>query len=124
MLDDQGVLPYLNHQWIQYNDGLVAIGVTEEALEEFSDIFELQLPEEGDEVEAEMVFGEAETNDGSLNLYSPISGTVIEINPIALECLTNSSGEPPENWLVKIEPSDPGELDEFTGVDYRLEDDE
>ena len=119
MMDNEAQ-PYLNHQWIQYEEGLLAIGLSEEALEEFATISNFQLPLEGETVEAEQAFGEAETDEGPLDLYSPINGTVVEINSAVIEDSELLAEDPSESWLIKVEPDNP---DDLNSVDLNLDDD-
>lgn len=116
---DNDAQPYLNHQWIQYEEGLLAIGLSEEAFEEFSKISDFQLPQEGESIEAEQAFGEAETDEGPLDLYSPINGTVVEINSMVIENPDSLCEDPSESWLIKVEPDNPEDL---KSVDLNLDD--
>ena len=69
------------------------------------------MPEVDDEVSAEEEFGAVESVKAASDLISPVSGTVTEIN----EALEDESGllnqDPYENWIIKVQMSEPGELD-------------
>ncbi len=114
------IQPYLTHQWVQYSEGLLSIGLTEDALEEFSNVSELRLPQEGESIEAEMIFGEAETDEGPLDLYCPVNGVIAEVNSVLLECPESIFDDPTESWLIKVEPDDADDLD---SVDLNTSDD-
>ena len=76
---------YMGYLWIQQADGVVTIGVNEDGLEDFESITSIELPTEQEKVEAEAVIGTIETDDGPMDIYSPVSGTVIEINSQVVE---------------------------------------
>jgi len=103
---------YLGYLWITNREGQMVIGVSEEGLEEFSEVLNLDLPSEGDEVLADTVLGEIETDQGPLNIYSPFEGSVGEVNEAVLEnpglIMEDPTGD---GWLVTIELNDPDDLD-------------
>ena len=103
---------YMGHHWVQVQGDLVVIGLNEEALNEIETIDKINFPNESEEVTADEPCGEIETNDGHLNIYSPVDGTVNEINP---ELKDNSglifSDPYGEGWLMKVTPSDDTDMD-------------
>ncbi|MNK96453.1 Glycine cleavage system H protein [compost metagenome] len=102
---------YMGYLWIQQVDGVVTIGVNEDGLEDFESISSIELPTEQEKVEAEAVIGTIETDDGPMDIYSPVSGTVIEINSQVVEDPSIIMEDPyEEGWLVRIEADE--ELDE------------
>jgi glycine cleavage system H protein len=107
---------YMNYEWISIDDGVVTVGLTEEAVDDLSEEFVLNLPEQDDSVSAGKVCGDIESDNGNLNLYSPVSGTVLEVNESLLENLELLIEDPTdEGWLFKIEADDPEKLDKLTG---------
>ena len=95
---------YMGYLWIQQADGVVTIGVNEDGLEDFESITSIELPTEQEKVEAEAVIGTIETDDGPMDIYSPVSGTVIEINSQVVEDPSIIMEDPyEEGWLVRIE---------------------
>ena len=100
-------------------DGDVAtVGITDHAQAELGDIVYVELPEVGSEMEATKSFGVVESVKAASDVYSPISGTVVEVN----EALNDSPGtvneSPFENgWLMKLKISDvPASL--MSATDY------
>jgi len=94
-------------------DGDVAtVGITDHAQAELGDIVYVELPEVGSAMEATKSFGVVESVKAASDVYSPISGTVIEIN----EALNDSPGAVNDSpfeggWLMKVKVSDvPGSL--------------
>ncbi|MCB0350746.1 MAG: glycine cleavage system protein H [Bdellovibrionales bacterium] len=108
-------LNYMGYEWISIEDGVVTVGITEEAVADLSDEIELNLPEQDDVISAGKVCGDIESDNGSLNLYSPVSGTVIEVNEAVLENQDLLQEDPTdEGWLFKVEADDPDKLDQLS----------
>src|SRR6185369_15815388 len=99
-----GYIPYMGHQWITVEGGVISVGVMEEALEELDTINKIDLPVENDPVEKDEICGELQTKDGNLNIYAPVEGTVLEINSAVLDNPELISEDPyGDGWIVKIE---------------------
>ena len=117
---------YMGYLWIQQTDGVVTIGVNEDGLEDFESISSIELPAEHEKVEAEAVIGTIETDDGPMDIYTPVSGTVIEVNSTVIEDPSIIMEDPyEEGWLVRIEADeDLDDEDEDEDDDDDDEDDE
>ena len=108
-----------SHEWVKVEGNIGFIGISDYAQHSLGDIVYVDLPSEGDEISKGEEFGAVESVKAASDLYSPVSGTIIEINS-ALE------GEPElinqdayENWIIKVELSDPAELDSLLdAADY------
>ena len=95
---------YMGSMWLQEEDGVITIGINEEALEDFDEISSIDLNPEGEKVEAESVVGTIETSDGPLDIYSPVDGTVLEVNSQVIEDPSIIMEDPyEEGWLLRIE---------------------
>ena len=70
----------MENLWVSIEDSVVTIGVLESGLEDATEIYHVDLPAENSEIEGEEICGEVHTDDGPVNLYSPVTGTVLEIN--------------------------------------------
>lgn len=101
-----------NHYlWYSENDGIITIGINEEGLEDITEINSLELPPEQEKVDSELAFGSLESDDGTLDLFSPIDGTVIEVNSQVLEDPSLIMEDPyEEGWLIRIEAD--GEIED------------
>lgn len=97
---------YMGYLWVQKEDNVYTIGINEEGLEEISEINSVDLPAENESVDADTVIGSIETDDGPLDIYSPVSGTVVEINTAVVDEPDAIQQDPYDNWLVKIESED------------------
>ncbi|WLR41342.1 glycine cleavage system protein GcvH [Bacillus carboniphilus] len=100
------------HEWVKIEDGKVRIGITHFAQSELGDIVFVELPEVGDEIEADEPFGSVESVKTVSELYAPINGTVLEINE-ELEDSPEFVNESPyeKAWMVVVEPKDLSEID-------------
>lgn len=109
------------HIWIKKEDGQVRIGVTEFAQEELGDVVFVELPEVGDELEADEPFGSVESVKTVSELYIPVGGRIIEVNE-DLEDNPEFINESPYDkaWIIAIEPANDEELDELLTDDEYL----
>lgn len=121
---------FMGYMWVTKEDNIYTVGLSEEGIEEIDTIETLDLPKEGEEVEADTVCGAVETDEGSLDLYSPVNGNIIEINASVLEDPSLIQEDPAESWLFRIESDedmddeDEDEDDEDDDDDEEEEDDE
>ncbi|MDK2885791.1 MAG: glycine cleavage system protein [Thermosipho sp. (in: thermotogales)] len=108
-----------SHEWIDTDTGYV--GITNHAQEELGDIVYVDLPEVGKEVKKGDVLLSIESVKAASDIYAPVSGKVVEINSEldASPELVNEDAEG-KGWLVKIELSNPEELNELlTEEEYK-----
>lgn len=92
-----------DHEWVRVeSDGLAVIGVTDYAAEQLGDVVYVDLPAVDDEIAAGTEMGEIESTKSVSDLFSPLSGTVVEINDAVVDTpeLVNSSPFE-EDWLLK-----------------------
>ena len=102
-----------DHEWIRVEEGGVAyIGITDFAQGELGDIVYIDIDTEGEKLDKEEIFGSVEAVKTVSDLYMPIGGTVLEVNP-ALEDEAELVNSDPygDGWMVKIEIADSAELD-------------
>jgi glycine cleavage system H protein len=99
------------HEWLRKQDGVFQVGVTAFAVEQLGDDTMVELPEVGDALDKEQVFGTVESVKAVSDLFAPISGKVTRINE-SLEDTPEAVNENPygDGWLVEIEASDVGQL--------------
>lgn len=102
------------HEWTKVEGNQVRIGITDFAQSELGDIVFVELPEVGDEIEADQPFGSVESVKTVSELYAPISGKVVAINE-DLDDSPELVNESPYDkaWMVIIEPSDVSEVDKL-----------
>lgn len=106
-----------SHEWVKVDGEVAIIGITDFAQKAMGDIVYVDMPEVDDEVTAEEEFGAVESVKAASDLISPVSGTVTEIN----EALEDESGllnqDPYENWIIKVQMSDSGELNRLMNAE-------
>ena len=104
-------LKYLDtHEYLRLEGEIATIGLSAFALDQLGDIVFLELPEIGDAVEVEETFGTIESVKAVEDLYSPVSGTVIERNDAAIESPENIAEDPyGEGWFLKVRVDNPDE---------------
>lgn len=107
----EGLLYSESHEWVKVDGNVAIIGVSDFAQEEMGDITYVDLPSEGDEVNAGEDFGALESVKASSELYSPVSGTVVAVNTELEDAPEKVNEEPYTSWIIKVEMSDKKELD-------------
>jgi glycine cleavage system H protein len=110
------------HEWLRdEGGGRVRVGITDFAQDALGDVVYVDIPEVGTEVEAGKPFGEVESTKSVSDVYSPVSGRVIDRNS-QLEERPELVNEEPygAGWMVAIEVADPSNLDDLMDADaYR-----
>lgn len=100
-----------SHEWVSLDGEIATVGITDYAQHALGDIVYVDMPEVGDEVTAGEEFGAVESVKAASDLYSPVSGEVVEIN----EALEDEPGLINEdafaNWIMKVKVSDPTEVE-------------
>jgi glycine cleavage system H protein len=95
------------HEWVQARDGRVVVGITHFAQDQLGDVVFVELPAPGTEVEAGKPLGEVESTKSVSDVYSPVSGKVLEANAAAeAEPELINSDPYGAGWLVAIDTSD------------------
>lgn len=100
-----------DHEWILVEDDIATIGVTDFAQSSLGDIVFVELPDSDEELEAGNSFGVVESIKSVSDLYTPISGVVVEKNTMVEETPENINEDPYGSWLIKIKLSDASQLD-------------
>lgn len=101
-----------NHEWARVEGDRVRMGISDYAQDALGDVVYVEVPEIGATVGQGDAFAEVESTKSVSDVYAPVSGTVVEVNP-ALEDTPELVNSDPygEGWFAVIEASDLGELD-------------
>ncbi len=100
-----------SHEWVKQEGDLVVIGISDYAQNQLGDVVFVELPAVGTLVEVGKAFGVVESVKAASDLFSPISGTVQQINELlASSPETVNKDALGAGWLVRVRPSKPGEL--------------
>ena len=90
------------HEWIKEENGLWVIGLTDFAQSELGDIVFAELPEVGDPVTVGKSFANVESVKAVSEVFSPVTGTVAEVNAALVDEPGLINASPYENWLIKV----------------------
>ena len=101
-----------DHEWINVQENLATVGITEYAQRELGDVVYVDLPEVGDTFEASEPFGSVESVKAVSEVFCPVSGEVTEVNS-KLEQSPELVNQSPHQkaWMIKMRVSSPEELD-------------
>ena len=100
-----------SHEYVKVEGNIGYIGITDYAQEQLGNVVYVDMPEEGDEVIATEDFGAVESVKAASDLISPVSGTVLEVNEALEEQPELINQDAFANWIIKVELSDPSELE-------------
>ncbi len=114
-----------SHEWVRTEDDTATIGITDYAQEELGDIVYVELPEQGDSLNAGDSFGSIESVKAVSDLYTPVGGEVVEVNE-ALNDSPEKINEDPygDGWIVKLRVSEEGDLLSASDYEQLLEEEE
>ncbi len=109
------------HEWVRVEGDVGVVGITDHAQNQLGDIVYVDLPKTGTAVEQGKTLGSVESVKAVSDIYSPVSGEVVEVND-ALATAPEKLNEDPHGaaWLVKIKLSAPGEIKQLLSAeDYQ-----
>ena len=107
-----------DHEWISIDGDIATIGITDFAQSELGDIVFVEIETEGEELDKEEVFGSVEAVKTVSDLFMPVSGEVVEMNPKIEESPEVVNEDPyGEGWMIKVRMSDTSELDDLLDVE-------
>lgn len=101
-----------SHEWVKLEDGIATIGISDHAQQELTELCFIELPSVGDNLQQGQSFGIVESVKSASDVYSPVSGEVLEVNETILDdpSLVNSNAED-EGWFLKLKIDNESELD-------------
>ena len=104
-----------SHEWASIDDGVATIGISANAVEALTDLVYMELPAVGDVVDVGQAFGEVESVKATSEMYSPVSGEIVEVNSSIVDGLEVLNTDPYEaGWIIKVK------MNGDTGVDKLL----
>lgn len=110
-----------DHEWVRVEGDIATIGITDFAQSELGDIVYVDIDTIGETIEMEQVFGTVEAVKTVSDLFMPVSGELMELNPI-LEKQPEMVNKDPygEGWMVKVKLSNPADLASLlSAADYQ-----
>ena len=96
-----------DHEWIRVTGDTAEIGITDYAQRQLGDVVYVDLPDVGKSVTAGQSFGSIESVKAVSELFAPMSGEVVEVNPRLKARPESVNSEPHDAWMVKVRLSDP-----------------
>ena len=102
------------HEWIRVEGEVIVVGVTDFAQGELGDVVFIEIETEGEIISRGDTFGTIEAVKTVSDLYMPVDGEVVEVNP-ALEDTPELVNSQPfgEGWMIRIKMSDPAQLEDL-----------
>ena len=91
------------HEWIKEENGVVTVGLSDFAQQELGDLVFVNLPQVGDAVTAGEAFADVESVKAVSDVYSPVTGTVGEINEALLDAPESINQDPYGAWFIRVE---------------------
>ncbi len=107
-----------DHEWLRVEGDMGYVGVTDFAQGELGDIVFIEIETKGETLDKEEVFGTIEAVKTVSDMFMPVTGEILEVNP-ALEESPDVVNKDPygKGWMVKIRISNPDELDELLNAE-------
>ncbi len=103
-----------DHEWIRVEGDFAFVGITEFAQSELGDIVFVEIETQGQSLAANEIFGSVEAVKTVSNLYLPVSGEILEVNPTLNDAPELVNQDPyNEGWMVKIKLTNPAELNDL-----------
>ncbi len=109
-----------DHEWVRVEGNIATIGITDFAQSELGDIVFVEIETDGEDLDQDEIFGSVEAVKTVSDLFMPVSGKVLEVNP-DLEDSPELVNQDPYNkgWMIKVELSNASEVDALmSAADY------
>ncbi|CAN5514234.1 glycine cleavage system protein GcvH [soil metagenome] len=110
-----------DHEWVRVEDAAVRMGITDYAQDALGDVVFVQVPEVGAKVAQGDTFSEVESTKSVSDIFAPVTGTVVEVNPALAEHPERLNDDPyGEGWICLIAPDDRAQVDQLLDAEgYR-----
>ncbi|MDO8963800.1 MAG: glycine cleavage system protein GcvH [Coriobacteriia bacterium] len=106
------------HEWVRVEGDTAVIGISHFAQDQLGEVVYVDLPSVGDELTAGETFGEIESVKSVSELYSPVTGEIVEVNDDLDNAPETVNSDPyGEGWMVKIKLADPSQVDAMMSSD-------
>ena len=111
MITIDGLKYSKEHEWVRLDDDLAYIGITDYAQENLGDVVYIEFPGLGDTIVAGDVLSVVESVKAASDIYSPISGEVVQINEALNDDTEKINESPYDSWIAALRLTSPDELD-------------
>ena len=102
-----------SHEFVRVEGNVGFVGITDYAQNALGNVVYVDMPEVDDEVTAGEEFGAVESVKAASDLFSPVSGTVVEVNEAVVDDPKLVNDDAFENWIIKVQMSEASELDDL-----------
>ncbi|MBA2364760.1 MAG: glycine cleavage system protein GcvH [Chloroflexia bacterium] len=110
------------HEWVRVDGELATVGITHHAQDQLGDVVYVDLPEVGATFNQNQPFGSIDSVKTASDLFSPISGEVVEVNGTLVNDPAIVNADPfGEGWMIRVRQSDPAEVDSLMTADQYAE---
>ena len=110
------------HEWVKVEGNVATVGITDYAQESLGSVVYLEVNEIGEKVKQFKEFGVVESVKAASDLLSPITGEIVDVNQELIDNPELLNEDAFENWILKVEMSNPKELDNLLDAEkYELE---
>ncbi|KAG2437594.1 hypothetical protein HYH02_011234 [Chlamydomonas schloesseri] len=107
-----------SHEWANVNGDVATVGISDHAQGELGDVVYVELPDVGKAVKKGETFGVVESVKAASDVYSPVSGEVVEVNSVLVDKPGTVNTSPfKEGWIIKVKLSNKGELSSLLDAD-------
>ena len=109
-----------DHEWVRVDGNVAIIGITDYAQNSLGDVVYVELPKTGDEFSANESFGSVESVKAVSEMFTPVTGEVLEINEALTDEPETVNSDPyGDGWMIRLRMSNPGEVDSLlTAAEY------
>lgn len=121
----EGLLYSASHEWVKVEGQVALMGISDHAQHELGEVVFIELPKVGQTVKKGASIGAVESVKAASDLYSPVSGKIIEVNSSLEDAPESLNSDPYGSWIMKIELSEISELEQLldhTTYENQLED--
>ncbi len=106
------------HEWVREEGSVVVVGITDYAQDSLGDVVYVELPQEGGSVTKDEPFGVVESVKAVSDLYSPVTGNVVEVNDAIIDSPEVINDDPyGDAWMIKVELSNAEELNDLLSAE-------
>jgi glycine cleavage system H protein len=109
-----------DHEWLRVEGDVAVMGITDYAQNSLGDVVYVELPKPGEKFEAHESFGSVESVKAVSEIFTPVSGEVVEVNESLADEPEKVNNDPyGEAWMIRIRMSNPGEVDSLlSAIEY------
>ena len=109
-----------DHEWVRVDGEIAIIGITDYAQNSLGDVVYVELPKAGEDFSANEPFGSVESVKAVSEMFTPVSGSVVEFNESLADEPEKVNSDPyGDGWMIRLRMSTPGEVDSLlTAAEY------